>query len=338
MVPGDYPQVEKDLASFPEPVLDLLDRYGVRVAVLDEQQSLFDSPAIRTFSESEYSRQRVEANQVIKAQLSVVKADTAAELAEKLTHELREEGLEFHLALTQGGRSKKQIAEHQGIPPQHFQDWSNSFDELNQDLPQGLLIMPHTYHKGEPIAHNQFRNSKHVTAEFVEKSLGLNRAEDRLVLLHRKYTPENAAEVGNYRLSIHEMGHALDHLLDRVTGFPGLGTAHRMTVDALYERDLRRAEDDGVGAVFTSDRASEDVREYFAEAIEAYLTFPEAGEGEIFRTENSNPGLKQRSPELYNYVDALLSRDYAEVSAPGLPPRPPIPYGVPDPDTQVYLF
>ena len=338
VVPGPYPQVEKDLAAFPEPILDALDRYGVRVAVLNEGETLFDSPALRTLSDADYSAEKSKANKVVREALPQIQASTAEDLTDSLTRELRGAGLDFHLGLSREKPDLEQIAAQQNVPQDHFQDWSESFLQLNKDLPEGLLILPHTYHQGRPIPHNTLRNSKQVSAEYVERSLGINRPEDRLVLLHKKFTPINAVEVGNYRLAIHETGHALDHLLDSMSGLPGLGAAHRATVDALYERDLKRAETAGIDTVFTSTRASENVREYFAEAVEAYLTFPGSPEGEIFRTENSHDGLKARNGELYTYIEKVLHQDYSEATMPPPPSRPVSPPGIPDPDSQVYWF
>ena len=338
VVPGAYPQVEQDLAAFPEPVLDALDRYGARVAVLDDGESLFDSPALRTLSEQEYNAEKSQANRIVRTALPEIQASSVEELTDSLTRELRKAGLDFHLGLSRETPNLEQIAARQNIPEEHFQDWVQSFHQLNKELPEGLLLLPHTYHQGKPIPHNLLRNSKEVTAEFVERSLGINRAEDRLVLLHKKFTPENAVEIGNYRLAIHETGHALDHLLDTMTGLPGLGAAHRATVDALYQKDLKKAETAGVEAVFTSDRASEDVREYFAEAVEAYLTFPGSPEGEIFRTDNSHQGLKNRNGELYDYIGMVLHQDYSKAVIPPPPPRPVHDPGIPDPDSQVFWF
>ena len=55
VVPGEYPQVQADLVSFGEPVLNLLDEYGVKVAVLDDGQTLAESPALRFPTDEEYA-------------------------------------------------------------------------------------------------------------------------------------------------------------------------------------------------------------------------------------------------------------------------------------------
>jgi Mlc titration factor MtfA (ptsG expression regulator) len=338
IVPGDHLQVQKDLETFPEPVLNLLDGYGVKVAVLDDNQTLENSPALRHLSQSEYAAEKKKARDLTIGLLSKTEATTLEEFAESATRELRKKGLDFHYGVSSGEVPLEYIAEQQDIPSEHVEDWKQSFQELNVGFPSGFFILPHTYHEGRPIPENRLRTAKETTAEYVERSLGLNRAEDRLVLLHKKFTPAQAVEVGNYRLAIHEMGHALDHVLDRVVGVPGFGTLHRETVDAMYEADLKKAEKLGVENVFTTDRASENVREYFAEAVEAYLTFPQDNAGEFFRSKNSNPDLKRMNPIMHAYMDKIMSTSFTQENAPDPPPRPLFPPFVPDPDAQVYTF
>ena len=54
-------------------------------------------------------------------------------------------------------------------------------------------------------------------------------------------------------------------------------------------------------------RASENVREYFAEAVEAYLTKPlPNSNANFYKQENNHEMLKERNPELFAYVDKLM--------------------------------
>lgn len=338
IVPGEYPQVQQDLLRFGEPVLRLLNEYGMRVAVLADGQTLRDSPALRFPTDKEYHRQRSDANAITQKALTEARGVTAEQFAESTTRLLRKAGLEFHFGISSRNLTADDIAQRQNIPPEQTEHWKACFAELNEGLPAGLYLLPHPYYEGKPISENLLRNSKEITAEFVERSLGLNRPEDRLVLLHQKFTPAKAEEVGNYRLVLHEMGHALDHVLEATTGLPGFGALHRATVDRLYQADLKKAENSSPDKVFTSDRADDDEREYFAEAVEAYLTYPKGDDGEFFRAGNSNPGLKAKNPELYAYLDKVFHTDLSTVAAPELPAQPLLPEGVPDPDTAVYYL
>lgn len=350
MVPGDYPQTEADLATFPEATLKLLDRYGVKVAVLSEGQSLADSPALPGPSAEEYKTQRGAANALFheftEPRFAELKSlDDVRGLGESFTRKMRESRLDFSVGLALSPFTPEEIAERRDIPEQHRGEWSEAFTELNKGLVSeqdgklqakiGLLILPHTYSQGRPIAETRLRSARETSAQFVEGSLGLHRAEDRLVLLHQKFLPSPAPEVGNYRLAIHEMGHALDHVLDRLTGLPGFGTLHRQTVDQLYAADQAKAESSSVEQVFTTKRASEDVREYFAEAVEAYLTQPNDNGGDFFRGGNSNPGLKEKNPELHAYVGQIFETDFSGFETPLPPARALLPEGFPDPETEV---
>lgn len=342
LVPGDYPQVQEDVISFGGPVLNLLHEYGMQVAVLDEGQSLADSPALRFPTESEYAQERSNANTVVKrafkAAVQTGGGVDPKEFAESTTRELRKNNLEFHLALSNRQVSLEEIAERQKIEAENLPHWTNAFIELNKDLPQGLYILPHQYMNGRAIPENRLRNAGQLTSEFVERNLGINRPEERLVVVHQKFTAENAEEVGNYRLVLHELGHALDRVLETTTNLPGFGMLHRETVDRLYQLDLEKAKTASKESVFTSDRASDDVREYFAEAVEAYLTFPGPVEGEIFRAGNSNPGLQSKNPELYSYMENLFSTPIPSGVAPKAPAISLLPEGIPNPDTEVVYF
>lgn len=335
MVPGSYPQVEEDLLSFPAPVLNALNNYGVRVAVLDQGETLADSPALRHLSEEEYKEQRALARTLTLQELKNTDETSLLGFAEATTRVFRKAGLDFHFGIARRDVTPEYIATRQKIPAENMDDWKAALAELNQGFPPGLYILPHVYDQGKPIPENQIRSARETTAEYVGGALGLNRPEDRLVLLHQKYTAAKAPEIGNYRLVLHEMGHALDHLLDRTTGIPGFGALHRQTVDALYQRDLERAEAEGVSEVFTTTRASENVREYFAEAVEAYLTHPNDDGGDIFRAANSKPGLLAKNEELYNYVDRVMTSALDQSPPPPPPGRPLLPDFVPDPDAAV---
>lgn len=352
LVPGEYRQTEEDLALFPQPVLDLLSRYGTRVAILKDGQTLADSEALRTLSSVEVANEARTANEVVvkgvndafsKGVESYEQLETAGDT---ITRQLRDQGIDNHLAIALSPFSLDDLAEARKIPSEKVEDWKTAFSLLNQGLVAidggqaqarfGLLILPHTYHHGQAIPESRLRNAGEVTAHFVEQSLGLNRSDDRLVLLHEKFLASPAADLGNYRLAVHEMGHALDHVLEHLVNVPGFGVLHRQTVDALYESDLARVESGAdKESVFTSDRADDDVREYFAEAVEAYLT-PENPDGnDTFRASNSRQGLATRNPQLYAYIEKVMTTEFGPEARAELPKRSFAPPGFPDPDLEV---
>ncbi len=348
-MPGEYAQVKDDLQAFTEPVLRLLDRAKVKIAVLGDGETLADSPGLPKISETEYVKQRGQARELLRSLLSQAQDSehsSLQEFAEGATRKLREQNLDFHLGLAYDAFEPKEIAERRQIPTEHLEAWNQAFLDLNAGLissegesrwqaDYGVVLLPHTYHQGGVVPENKLRNAKETTAEYVEGSLGLHRAEDRLVLLHEKFVAAPAEELGNYRLALHEMGHALDHVLDALVGVPGFGPLHRQTVDALYEQDLKAAKQSSVEEVFTTERASENVREYFAEAVEAYLTFPNDNGHDHFRAGNSRPGLLAKNPELYHYVQRIFSTEFPDEIEILPPKRSLLPDWVPDPDLEV---
>ena len=146
-----------------------------------------------------------------------------------------------------------------------------------------------------------------------------------MVLLHEKFLPSPAPELGNYRVATHELGHALDYTLEGLSGVPGFGAAHRQTVDSLYEADLAKLAALGEGTetekVFTSDRADDDVREYFAEAVEAYLTPANDNGGDFFRAGNSKEGLLEKNPALFQYVETIMASEFPADARPRSRPK-----------------
>lgn len=353
LVPGDYPQTEQDLASFPQPVLDMLSRYGTRVAVLGEGQTMLDSPALRTLTAEEVALEQQRASTLVTQKVEdafrqgVNSYEQLEAAANAITRDLREVHIDNHLGIALNPFPLDQLAEARNIPAESLDDWKLSFQSLNEGLvtasesgetqaTYGVLVLPHTYHNGAAIPESRLRNASDVTADYVKGSLGLNRAEERMVLLHEEFLPLPNPELGNYRLSIHEVGHALDYALENLGPSSGFGPAHRQTMDALFEADQKRlADGQSADSVFTSDRADDNVREYFAEAVEAYLT-PASGNGhDTFRAGNSREGLASRNPQLFGYVDRVMRTEFPQSAMPEMPARQLLPPDIPDPDTEV---
>lgn len=355
LVPGDHFQVESDLAAFPQPTLDLLSRYGIRVAILEEGKTLADADGLRTLSPEENREESLRAGTLVAAGVARefaegVESYTELEnAADDITRELRLAGLDHQMGIALSPFSLEDLAEARQIPKESRDSWKASFTELNADLVtssddgvlalHGLIVLPHTYRDGDAVPEIRLRNAKEVTSEYVKGSLGLNRSDERMVLLHENFLAQPAPELGNYRLATHEMGHALDYALENLESFPGFGQAHRDAVDALYAADKEKLAALGASAntedVFTSDRADDDVREYFAEAVEAYLTPAKGDAFETFRSGNSREGLLEKNPALFGYIETVLNTNFPETAIPKAPLRQLVPVGVPDPDLEV---
>jgi hypothetical protein len=350
LVPGDERQTEEDLAAFPQPVLDMLANYGTRVAVLRQGQSLADTPGLRTLTPEEAQAEAKITNSLVTSELTAAFANGVSSyeqletVADQVTRKLRGQAIDSSLGIALGPFQPADLAAARAIPADKVEDWTAAFRTLNSGLTQetpdgvaasyGIVVVPHSYHNGQAVPEIRLRNAGQVTSEFVEGLLGVNRPEERMVLLHEKFLSPSS-ELGNYRLAIHEVGHALDHALEHLTNFPGFGALHRQTVDALFEADKAKVVS-GVpeSDVFTSDRADDDVREYFAEAIEAYLT-PEKASGDTFRAGNSLQSLAAKNPALFDYVEKVLTTEFPATAKPQLPGRTFAPPGFPDPDLEV---
>lgn len=352
LVPGDHPQTEQDLALFPQPVLDMLGRYGTRVAILKDGQTLADSEALRTLSDNEVAEEARKTNQLVSQGVEeafrngLTSYDQLEAAGDAITRNLRDQGIDNFLATALSPFPLDALAEAREIPADKVSDWKAAFTLLNVGLittsdqgvkaNSGLIVLPHTYHNGQAVPELRLRSAGEITASFVEGSLGLNRSDDRLVLLHDKFLASPTSELGNYRLAVHEMGHALDHVLEDLANFPGFGALHRQTVDELFAKDQARvAGGASADSVFTSDRADDDVREYFAEAVEAYLTPEKADGNDTFRANNSKEGLAARNPELYDYIEKIMTTDFGPNATAAPPKRSFAPPGFPDPDLEV---
>ncbi len=158
----------------------------------------------------------------------------------------------------------------------------------------GVLLLPYTYHEGRPISEADLEWAKTRDARYVEASLGFHNYEERLVVLHQDFVTSPAKEVGHYRVALHEVGHALDHALERRDG-----SAHRERVGHLYEQAKKRES-------FLTERASHNVREYFAEAVEAFLTQPLDEPEDEFKKANHREALRQSDPGMFAYLHHLF--------------------------------
>ena len=122
LVPGDYRQTEEDLAAFPQPVLDLLSRYGTRVAILADGQTLADSPGLRTMAEQEVAAEAKSTNAMVTAGVSKAFAngiesyEQLETVADAITRELRAQGIDNSLGLALSPFSLEALADARKIP------------------------------------------------------------------------------------------------------------------------------------------------------------------------------------------------------------------------------
>jgi len=324
-----------DLEAFPAPWLTFLKDYGLQVVSLGDGQTLAQSPVMEKFAVPDL-QERISR---VKDQLGPALAQMPVPPDELARYQQRQQlrdvihgwlqGGPFRLATHDAPLDLDEVAERRHVPAEHRAEWKAMLQELNAPWSQldagrlmtshGLVLLPPIPTGHGAVPDQAFQSARETTGEYVKESLGLNRGPEQLVLLHERFLPPDAPEVGPYRLAIHEVGHALDYALEGLSDDTGFGAQHKARLKEWFERE----------DTFTSDRADDNVREYFAEAVEAYLTPADNG---TFRQQNNREYLKEASPELYGYLDELFASQ-PDPSWRSTPPEPPrVPEGFPDPD------
>lgn len=322
----------RDLSAFPLPILRLLKGQGVRVALLRRGESLADTAFLRPTTPERYRAWIAVARGVLDAVRAEEAAVTEAELrgkgstdafeadalrhwegqriADRLGPAFREANVGFGVLATTEPVDVDALAAEQRVPAESRADWEEALRAVNGEhvrfegglaVPRHrVLVLPHTYHKGTPVAKPVLDSLRRIDTEYVQKSLGLHLPEERLVVLHEELVADPAPGLGHYRIALHEVGHAVDHALDRT-----LGALHRERVDALFAEDKALLEAGGPNR-FVSARATDNAREYFAEAVEAYLTVPVGDDADGFRPAGHHESLRKLRPELFGYLQELF--------------------------------
>lgn len=330
--------LERDLQAIPEPWRDFLDSYGVQLVVMDGQETLVDSPAVAREAVADAAAWKARVQGLVGPALAAVEPDpmVRGQLVDNLHAYLEEQRSPFRVVSHNSPVNLDDLAASRKVAPPYREEWKQELLSLNAPWAQpgdqgfqsshGLFLLPPVPTAYGVIPDREYQNAVTTTAESVGESLGVNRGSEQRVLLHSRYLSEQAPEIGGYRVAIHELGHALDYALEGLPDQTGYGQQHKQMVLACFQE----------AQAFTSDRADDNVREFFAEAVEAYLTPP--SEGFDFRPDNHQAELRLRNPKMAAYLDHLFT------SQPGADwvSRPPAPVGVPegypDPDRDpVYL-
>lgn len=331
-----------DLGQFPTPWLQFLNRYGVKVAALTEGETLADSPFVAKHAVTDLPAQVDSVRstlaqafaQVPPAQDELEAHHVRQQLGDNL-HQWLGEG-PFRLAVHRQPLSLQELADHRQIPAEHRQAWTESLRDLNQpwisvhegklSSSHGLFLLPPVPTEHGPIPDRLFQEMVATTSESVAASLGLHRGSEQLVLLHERYLGADAPELGQYRVSIHEVGHALDYALEGLPSETGFGTHHKQRLQEWFSSAQN----------FTSDRAKDNPREFFAEGVEAYLTAP--SQGFDFRPGNHRENLMRTNPELGAYLEKIFGSIPSQTWV-STPPKPQgLPPGFPDPDKDPIYF
>lgn len=341
----------RDLTAFPLPILRLFKNDKLDIVVVKEGQSMADTSFLTVIKPEEYS--------ALSEKGKVIFDDVVKKEAENTAKEIEEEKKkgnddEFHIAMInhwEGDRiadslsaklingnlgftpvktsdpvSLKVLAEKNMVSEEDYPEWEKTLKLINGDhieIKDGMInpkhrvfVSPYTYYKGQPVSETTLKCLQHYDSKEVKSALGIHLWQDRLVILHEDYAADPGLEVGHYRIILHECGHAMDHAIERIPG--ELGENHRKTIDALFKKDMENFKKNGKNN-FISPRAMDNVREYFAEAVESYLTVIMGDKLEYYKPDDNNFQLKKLNPELYDYIDKIMRTDFP----PDLTPVPP---------------
>ena len=186
-----------------------------------------------------------------------------------------------------------------------------------------LLLLPYPRCQGAPLPGDHLEYLKGQNDAAMKAAMGTNYWQSSLVVVHQDFLPDPAPEAGHHRVLLHEVGHAIDHLIERIQD-DNIGQQHRTLVNRLFHEDLKAA-DEGNNR-FSSRRAEDNVREYFAEAVESYLT-RDHGDSLETKPHNNHDWLKAKNPELFAHVQEIFTRQYPD--NPTLEPLPAHPQYAP---------
>jgi hypothetical protein len=309
-----------------------LGRYGLQIVVLDEGQTLADSPAMARDSVGDLENWKGKAQ----AALLSSRGQDRFQRAEALQKCLEQQNNPVRAATHEAPVNLMELAEKRRVPPSQRQQWVELLETMNRDwctlrdgvfeTRDGVFLLPPVPTGVGWIGDQMYQAAVSTTAEYVAGKLGLNQGHEQRVILHSRFLGGDAPEIGQDRVAVHEVGHALDYALQGLPDATGFGSRHSQHVLACFEQAQH----------FVSDRADDDVREYFAEAVEAYLTPPSIGFD--FRPDSHQAELRRRDPRMAAYLDRLFLTvpDVDWVSQP--PPAQRLPDGFPDPDRDpIYL-
>lgn len=168
------------------------------------------------------------------------------------------------------------------------------------DPANDVLIVPYKM-KGErrisPVSEKSYSS---INGQQMDNNHGLNNWPDRMIVVDDEVVAMPNRKMGYHSVLLHESGHAIDYAAE---GMPEFN--HRETMDNFYKRDMElysKGEN-----TFLTARAMDNVREYFAEAVEAYLTAElPISTPNFYKQENNHEMLKSSKPELFAYVDKLM--------------------------------
>ncbi len=322
--PDQASQLLSELRAIPGQMWKMLADTGLRIVSLPADQDLSQTSAVHQFSPTDYSQRLQRAGLTLSTTITNLEklTDPADELqtamwqarqgpliAEALLGKV--EGFKpVVLSRPVSGTELLQAAGSEDSP-QFLKDLRQlngpclkQDGELFQSTHK-VLLLPYPRRDDAPVPGDHLDYLKSQNSAALRAAMGTNYWQSSLVVVHQDFLPDPAPEAGHHRVLLHEVGHAIDHLIDRIQD-DDIGKKHRSLVNRLFEKDKAAGPQS-----FTSPRAQDNVREYFAEAVESYLT-RDRGDGLDTKPHNNHDWLKANNPELFAHVEEIFSRDYAD--------------------------
>lgn len=173
-------------------------------------------------------------------------------------------------------------------------------DDAVLDPEDDVLVIPYGVYGGKRLSEVSKESYSSINGMGMDQHLGAHYWPNRLIVVDDDVVALPSTKTNFHSVLLHETGHCIDHLAESYSELN-----HRETVDALYAEDVERYKQ-GDNRFLTS-RAMDNTEEYFAEAVEAYLTQPVEGATTGYKAENESVALKERNPELYAHVERVLA-------------------------------
>lgn len=326
----------EQIATIPEPWLEKLADENLAYVALTSKETLADTNILWSYSPEELKASAEKARPLIDkageevdAEHAKLSPDEAAfaeirradDVAERLTEKFEANGIGFFTRVQRGEtpleylHNEFNIADdpyHEYVSPEQPREteiFNSLLTALNGegvlkdgvvDPQNDVLIVPYKMKKDNRVSPVTEKSLSAITGLQMDNNHGLNAWPARLIVVDDQVVELPSRKMGFHSVLLHESGHAIDYAAEGIAELD-----HRATVDQLYARDKQRF-NDGEN-VFLTARASDNEREYFAEAVEAYLTKPVESPGNFYKQENNHDDLKATNPELYAHVEKVLN-------------------------------
>lgn len=326
-------QLESDLTAFGPAWLQRFKQQEVSVAVLKSNQSLADTPLLRSLTAGDIETLVAQGKPLVEAarheimdplsgiadpgERAYMEQGAAFEVADRLHAESNQSELGFTVKVGREPAPLDFLAESHGLDPQRDPEgaarWQSALLQLNGEglsrqgdtvtPTQGWTVIPYVHHGGRPVRALTLPSLQSMTGQQFVNNLGGNYPENRLVIVHESTLPAvNNMVTGHHRVPLHELGHMMDWICREL---PETRDTHEQKVESLFALGQQRAASGQ--EPFLTERADDSSGEMMAEATEAYLTVAEApGGSNFYKADNHREALKERFPELHDYIGYLI--------------------------------